>query len=1022
MGAVYRRDAGRAASRHRSGRAAPENGGARVRSRRHVIGLILVALAIAAGGRAATPAGTAPAASPSPSARSSSVAAVGRLRVERVELDRNVSQALQLYQQRNRVALDPQLEPIVRRQVLENLIRQRLLSLEGARRGITVSDAEAEVQLRLDPGFQQNGQFNEARFLAARSANPTGYAQAIASIKDAITGRKMGEIVDRETRPDDAAIRAELERQLTRASIEYLALRLKDFDGSYPEPREAEVQAYHAANAERYRRPAQATLSVIMVNRPAMSDSTAATDAGFRAWEQRMRARADSALAAIRAGGRFADIAPLYGGMKTSIAFRRDQLPEFWRGSPRDVEAVFVAVPGTVLAEPVTAGTGWLLVRVDAVSPPHIAPLREVSREIRVELRSSARARMDDGELRIIYQGVRDSLRGEAYRVRIARADTGSFAPGEPGMVELDRFYRAHLADYSSYEKTSGTVVETPLVKVREDIRRRWLLERRRELARAAAERVRDAWSHGRRDAAAERVMTAVREVGPVPFGSVIDDGPGGDALSDALAKRGGRTGVAMLTTGNGFLVYELLGVVSGYVPTFEQARPLLVPRLAARRSVPDEEAARAAFDKDPTPFQLPGTLRFSRLLVEPPPLLEVKLDRDEVERFYRAYLSDYTVQELVRVRHILISPAGPGTQANEAARAKAEDILKRVRAGEDFARLAAEFSDDPATRDNGGDVGVFRHGQMREGFERAAFTMRPGDITGPVHTEVGYHVMECTEYQPPVVHPIAEVYANVAHDCALKKSFRIAAERADSLYRTLKSVAQAKAVAARLKLSILASEHTIGKLGRYGPELQPYIMKLETLKPGQLYPGTQAYQGLGQVISWVDSVVPSRAPTWGEARSQAIEHYRRDAGRRALLAKKAELDSMLAGGWSFDSLGTLWGGLEKFSEAPASSELRGLGGKAVVDSLVFGRERPPVLELGKTSDWIEFPGGYSRLRVAERLAPDPDELSRRVELRRQLVLWRKLNEYFDRLKARYPVQILDGELRATALPEPTEP
>ena len=80
------------------------------------------------------------------------------------------------------------------------------------------------------------------------------------------------------------------------------------------------------------------------------------------------------------------------------------------------------------------------------------------------------------------------------------------------------------------------------------------------------------------------------------------------------------------------------------------------------------------------------------------------------------------------------------------------------------------------------------------------------------------------------------------------------------------------------------------------------------------------------------------------------------------------------------------------------------------------------MLTTGKASDWIEFPGGLARLRVAKRLDPDPADMARRVDIRRQIVIWRNLNAYFDRLKARYPVEIHDVELRATALPEPTEP
>jgi parvulin-like peptidyl-prolyl isomerase len=984
--------------------------------------MVLVALAVGTAAGAQTPvAKTSPAPAGS-AAGSSAVATVGPLRIAATELEQQVSQALQLYRDRNQIELDPQLEPLVRRQVLENLVRQRLLALDGRRRGVSVSDAEADAQLRRDPAFQQSGIFNEAKYLAIKASNPTGFAQAIASIKDALAARKMGERMERETRPDDASIRADLERQLSRASIEFLALPRKDFDGSYSEPREAEIEAYYAANSGRYRRPEQVTLSVIRVNRPAIGDSAGATDAGFRASEQRMRTRADSALVAIRGGARFADLAPLYGGMKTSITFSRGQPPDFWRGSPRDLAAVFAAAAGTVLPEPVRASSGWVLVRVDAITPPHIAPLREVAREIRRELRSGARARLEDRDLRAIFEAAGDSLRGDGYRLRYALADTASFGPGEPTAQELDRFYRAHLADYSSYDKASGTVVETPLAGVRDEIRARWIQDRRQELTRRAAEGLRDAWSLDRRDVAIERGMRMVREIGPVPAGGAIDSGQAGQDLAEALAKRGARPGVAMVTSAGGYLVYELREVVPDYLPTFEQARPLLVERLEMLRTIEDEAAAKAMFEQDPTPYRLPGTVVFSRLVVEPPPLLDVELSRDEVERFYRAHMNDYSAQELVRVRHILISPTGPGPDADATARRRAEDILKRVRAGEDFARLAAEFSDDPATRGSGGDVGVFRHGQMREGFERAAFAMRAGDIAGPIRTEVGYHVMECLEYLPANIHPLAQVYANVAHDCALKKADRLAGQRADSIYKTLKSVADAKTAAGRLHLEIMVADHPIGQYGRYDADLRPYIKKLETLNPGQLYPGTQWYFGLGQVISWVNDIVPPRLPSWEEAKGQVVERYRRQGRERALLGKKAELDSMLAGGWSLDSLATLWGGLENTQEAPAGSELRGMGGRSVLDSLVFGGERPPVLEPGQVSGWIDFPGGYSKLRIAERFAPDPEDLARRVELRHQLVLWRNLNEFFGALKARYQVEILDSELRATVLPEPTEP
>lgn len=78
--------------------------------------------------------------------------------------------------------------------------------------------------------------------------------------------------------------------------------------------------------------------------------------------------------------------------------------------------------------------------------------------------------------------------------------------------------------------------------------------------------------------------------------------------------------------------------------------------------------------------------------------------------------------------------------------RSKAEEVLKRVRAGEDFAKLAKEFSTDPGSKEKGGDLGWFGHGQMVPEFEQAAFALKPGQVSELVETKFGYHIIKLDE------------------------------------------------------------------------------------------------------------------------------------------------------------------------------------------------------------------------------------------------------------------------------------
>jgi parvulin-like peptidyl-prolyl isomerase len=123
-----------------------------------------------------------------------------------------------------------------------------------------------------------------------------------------------------------------------------------------------------------------------------------------------------------------------------------------------------------------------------------------------------------------------------------------------------------------------------------------------------------------------------------------------------------------------------------------------------------------------------------------------VKATPAEIDAYVKAH-----PEEQVHARHILISIKTPEAPSEEAldkpqARAKAEELSKRIRAGEDFGTLAKEFSHDPGSKENGGDLGWFGRGRMVPEFEKAAFALQPGQVSDIVESPFGFHIIKVDE------------------------------------------------------------------------------------------------------------------------------------------------------------------------------------------------------------------------------------------------------------------------------------
>ena len=163
----------------------------------------------------------------------------------------------------------------------------------------------------------------------------------------------------------------------------------------------------------------------------------------------------------------------------------------------------------------------------------------------------------------------------------------------------------------------------------------------------------------------------------------------------------------------------------------------------------------------------------------------KVKITDDEIETYYKGHKDEFTNPESVKARHILLKvPEGADDKAWEEAESKAEDIKKKLENGEDFAELAKKYSDDPGSRNKGGDLGFFTKGRMVPEFESAAFSLKPGEISDPVKTDFGYHIIEVKEKKAASTKTRQEVQVRIRQTLQKEKQQQLQ----DELIKKLKA------------------------------------------------------------------------------------------------------------------------------------------------------------------------------------------------------------------------------------------
>ena len=162
----------------------------------------------------------------------------------------------------------------------------------------------------------------------------------------------------------------------------------------------------------------------------------------------------------------------------------------------------------------------------------------------------------------------------------------------------------------------------------------------------------------------------------------------------------------------------------------------------------------------------------------------KIKVSDKEIKEFYEANPNLFEQEERVHARHILkmVEPNASAIERDKKKR-ELEEVLRALKNGSDFSDLAMKYSDDPS-KIMGGDLGYFTRGRMVKPFEDAAFALKPGEISGIVETQFGYHIIKVEDRQQARTIPYEEIKSIISENLSMQKRQEAAGQYIDGLYK----------------------------------------------------------------------------------------------------------------------------------------------------------------------------------------------------------------------------------------------
>jgi len=367
---------------------------------------------------------------------------------------------------------------------------------------------------------------------------------------------------------------------------------------------------------------------------------------------------------------------------------------------------------------------------------------------------------------------------------------------------------------------------------------------------------------------------------------------------------------------------------------------------------------------------------------------------QEDLQVYYDQHRDEYRVPDQVKVRHILIKtplPA-PGQKEDEKAiaeaRAKAEDILKQVKAGGDFAKLAEKDSDDPGTAKAGGELGWIGRGRTVPEFEKVAFSLPKGQISDLVKSSYGFHIIQVEDKQDAHLKSLAEMKNEISEKVKQQKVERATETAANGLLSAARTDGFEKAAAAKgataVTTDFISHSDILPGLGA-SPQLMDAIFNEPDKAPPDIVQVPQGY-----VVFQLLTVRPPATPTFEEIRARVESEFKNQRAGFLLQQKTQELADRAKADHDLKKAAKDLGANFMTSDfVTPDGQVPSIGSLAGPASAIFS------LKQGDTSGPIISGSDGVVAKLLEKQSPTEQEFAAKKDEIRQGLLDAKQNEMF---------------------------